>query len=223
MPLELSPKTSNTSPVKGGLDLPRLFTPRVRISAKDRMFFTEQLALLLETGLNLHNALKTLQTQTHNRAMQKLIGELSEDINDGKPFSYSLSRHPEIFSSTYINLVAASESGGYVQEVLADLLAMEEKRQELKAILISTMSYPIFLMVFSIAVVIFILVFIFPKFGDLFTSIKSDLPTTTVFLMNISDILRHYWIPLLVGLAVSLIVASRLIKNPPASKRNLTI
>ena len=127
------------------------------ITSKDRMFFTEQLVLLLETGTSLHAALLALKTQADKPSMQQLIEDIMTDISDGKPFSFALSRHADVFDSTYVNLIAASESGGFMHEVLAQLLQMEEKREELRNTLVSAFTYPAFLIVFSISVVIFVL------------------------------------------------------------------
>lgn len=172
--------------------LPKLGGDKLR--ARDRMFFTEQLALLLETGVTLHASLKALKEQSDNQAMRKMIDSMMADIAEGKSFSHALARHPAMFSGTYVNLIAASESGGFMDEVLAQLLKMEEKREELRSSLISTFSYPAFLIAFSIAVVVFVLLVVFPKFGAMFAAIADQLPASTKILMLVSDILRHYWV-----------------------------
>lgn len=169
-----------------------------RISAKERKFFTEQLALLLETGTNLQASLQALKKQLQYPAMIALVEQLSEDIGEGLQFSAALAKHPEVFSTTYINLVAASEDGGFMHQVLEQLLDLDEKREQLRQTLFSALSYPIFLMVFALGVVIFVLVVVFPKFADLFAQIHDQLPVTTVFLMATSEILKQYWIEIVV-------------------------
>ena len=168
------------------------------IGSKDRMFFTEQLALLIETGMPVHQALIILRDQVDPR-LADVIGDLNEMLSAGKSLSYALEQHPEVFSTTYVNLVAASEGGGFMHEVLTRLLNMEEKREELRSTLISAFTYPAFLVSFSILVVVFVLVFVFPKFGALFLAIEDELPATTVFLLAASDLLRDQWM-LLLGL-----------------------
>lgn len=173
-----------------------------RISDKDRKFFTEQMALLLETGTSLQASLQALRKQLGNLAMIAMVDQLIEDIGQGLQFSAALAKHPDVFSTTYTNLIAASEDGGFMHEVLQQLLALEEKREELRRTLFAALSYPIFLMVFAFAVVIFVLVVVFPKFADLFSQIKDQLPITTVFLMASSEVLKQFWIEILVGLVV---------------------
>ena len=173
--------------------------------ANDRMFFTEQLAMLLETGENLYGALTTIVKQTENRRMRETVEKLAQDVSDGLSFAGSLEKHPDVFSSTYVNLVRASETGGFMHEVLQQLLDMDKKREELRNTLVSAATYPAFLIAFSIAVVVFVLVVVFPKFGDMFTSIYDQLPGTTKALMAMSDVLRQQWWLVLAGLAIAVI------------------
>jgi len=202
MALELKPQGPARQPVPGLNELVNRFRPRRRVTARDRMFFTEQLALLLEAGLALHSSLQTLRAQAENPAMGQVVAALLTDVAEGKTFSHALSRHPEVFSQTYVNLIAASENGGFMHQVLAQLLEMDEKREALHRTMVSALSYPAFLLVFALAVVIFVLVVVFPKFGATFSSIRDQLPGTTLVLMATSDLLRHYWAALIPGLIV---------------------
>ena len=176
--------------------------------ADDRMFFTEQLALLLENGESLHGALTAIVNQTQNPRMKKVVEQLAQDISEGMSFAGALKKHEAVFSSTYINLVAASEQGGFMYEVLQQLLDMDEKREELKSTIVSAATYPVFLLAFSFAVVVFVLVVVFPKFESMFTSIYDQLPASTRALMTISGIMREHWILLSGGLA-ALVIAVR--------------
>lgn len=190
---------------------------RRRIGNKDRHFFTEQMALLLSTGTNLHASLQALKGQMENPAMVALVEELTEEVGEGRQFSQALAKHPEVFSETYINLIAASEDGGFMHEVLEQLLEIEERREKLQRTLFSALSYPVFLLLFALGVVIFVLVVVFPKFADMFSMIQDQLPATTVFLMSASDFFRHQWAYLLVG-SVLLFVALRHWVSGPARR-----
>ncbi|MCU7935393.1 MAG: type II secretion system F family protein [Candidatus Thiodiazotropha sp. (ex Dulcina madagascariensis)] len=176
-----------------------------KISNKDLRFFTEQMALLLATGTNLHVSLQALLVQLQNPAMIALVEEMIEDIGQGKQFSQALAKHSDVFSQTYINLIAASEDGGFMHEVLEQLLEMEEKREQLQRTLFSALSYPVFLLLFALGVVVFVLVVVFPKFAEMFSLIKDQLPTTTLFLMSASDFFRQQWVYLLIGTLLTLI------------------
>ena len=174
------------------------------IGDKERRFFTEQMSLLLETGTPLQASLQAMKKQVDNPAMLELIDQLIEDIGQGAQFSSALAKHPAVFSSTYTNLVAASEEGGFMHEVLHQLLALDEKREELRKTMVSALSYPVFLLVFALAVVVFVLVVVFPKFADLFSQLGDELPATTRFLMASSNVIKEHWIALTIGLVVSI-------------------
>lgn len=219
MPIELKKTPANKPKKQTSLRVQLAQLRPKRFSNQDRMFFTEQLILLLETGGSLHEALSALQTQFENPAMQQLVQSLCEDINSGKSFSYALAKHEALFSSTYINLVAASESGGFIIPVLKELLEMDEKREQLRSTMVSALSYPVFLIFFSFAVVIFVLLVVFPKFSELFESIHDQLPATTVILMSASNLLAHYWIPLLAALGVALVAFNSWAKSESGKYR----
>ena len=171
---------------------------------RDRIFFTEQLSLLLETGTPLHAALQALEEHIDNPAMGKIIDCLIEDVTSGKSFSFALAKHPDLFSGTYVSLVGAAEEGGFMDSVLLELMKMDEKREQLRSTVVSALSYPCFLVGFSIFVVIFVLVAVFPKFSDMFSAIADQLPVTTIVLMKASHVLIQYWIPITAGIIAGL-------------------
>ncbi|MCK5667154.1 MAG: type II secretion system F family protein, partial [Thiotrichaceae bacterium] len=115
--------------------------------------------------------------------------------------------------------IAASESGGYLQKILEHLVEMEKQRDELNTSLISAVSYPAFLMVFSVAMVIFILVVVFPKFADMFVAIQDQLPATTIYLMAASHIIIEYWWALLIGFVALIMGVVALFKSELGSRK----
>ena len=160
---------------------------------QDRIFFTEQLALMLETGMALHEALKAFCTLDIKPELNSIIQSLMNDVEEGRTFSAALGRHAGFFSIAYTNLVAAAENGGFLDKVLIELKEMDEKREKLKATVVSAMVYPAFLILFSFGVVVFVLVFVFPKFAELFARISDQLPGSTRVLMAASHALINYW------------------------------
>lgn len=207
MPIEV-PATKSTALASQNDPTPlseieiRLRTPR--FTASDRTVFTERLELLLQTGTPLHDSLDSLAGQMPTGIVRDTITDLRESVAGGATFSQALARHPEVFSSTYVNLVAAGESGGFLPRVLARLCEMDQRRAELRSTLVGAFTYPAFLMVFCVAVVIFVLVVVFPKFTEIFEAIKNELPITTRFLMALSDSLRsRVWIWLAAAAAIA--------------------
>lgn len=189
----------SVAPSKNHGPNPGTFFAAARISQEERMFFTERLALLLETGNSIHPSLEALREQTSDPRITAIISKLIDDVVGGCSFSMALAKHPTMFSATYVTLVRASEQGGFMAAVLSQLQAMEEKRNRLHSTLVAALSYPVFLSTCSSAVVLFILLVVFPKFGKLFLSIHDQLPFTTLLLMGLSAWTLKFWHLLLLG------------------------
>lgn len=211
MPIEFgsaNPGASKAPARRFGLNSRISFgSPAVGIA--ERVIFTERLGLLLETGVSLVEALNVLQRQSEDPRLAEILAAISASVSEGKSFSIALARHPQMFPRVYVSMVAAAEEGGFLPAVLAQLHAMDEKSRELRGNIVSALSYPAFLIVFSLAVVIFVLVVIFPKFETLFASIRDQLPGPTLALMFVSEMLRSYWwlILLLLGAALWLLAS----------------
>ncbi len=216
MPLEL-PSSAQPGPRAAPGLLARLNESQSAPGDRDRLLFTERLALLLDTGVSLNAALGALAQQADKPAMAAVLRSLLGDIEEGKAFSAALARHGTFFSSTYVNLVAAGEQGGFLPRVLAELLDMEEKRERLRATLVSALTYPLFLAAFSAAVVVFVLVVVFPKFATLFASIANELPASTLALMWMSNVLSEHW-PTVLGVTVAAALGLRLWAATPAAR-----
>jgi type II secretory pathway component PulF len=183
---------------------------------RERMMFTEQLALLLDTGVSLHAALQGLQAQAGDPARAVLLGALAQDLLEGKSLSVALAQHPAMFPAVYVNLVAAGERGGFLPQVLQQLVDMDEKAERLRSTLASALSYPAFLVFFSLATIVFVLVGVFPKFAEMFEQIRPQLPWTTLVLMALSDLLRLHWHWVLAAAAALLAAGVRWWQQPHA-------
>ncbi len=213
MAIELRTHPATTAkPSHRGQELAALFG-QAKIPSKERMFFTERLALLLETGNSIHPSLEALREQTDNPKITAIINTLIEDVVSGTSFSAALAKHPAMFSATYVTLIQASEQGGFMAEVLKQLQIMEEKQDRLQSTLVSAFAYPAFLSAFSGAVVLFILMVVFPKFGPLFKSIHDQLPITTRILMAFSAWALEFWYLLILGPAAALYGAQRWLRS----------
>jgi type II secretory pathway component PulF len=167
----------------------------------ERLLFTERLLLLQDTGVSLHEGLRELSEQERDPEMAALLHSLLSDVLEGQPLSQAMAQHPRFFPATYVALVAAGERGGFLPQVLRQLLDLDEKSERLRSLLTSALSYPAFLTLFSAGTIVFVLVGVFPKFAVLFEQIHDQLPWTTRLLMQLSDLLLHRWPWLLLGIA----------------------
>ena len=186
------------APVTPGADRSR-FTFGNPIGVKERLFFYSQLALMLEIGTSLTDALGAVNMQTKNPAFKTIIASMLTDIEEGRQLSDAMQRHPKVFSRITISLIKAGETGGFLKDTIERIVAMQEKRQAIKAQLRSTLTYPVVLCIVGFGVVLFLLVGILPKFTSLFAGKEALLPLSARSLIALSDSLKHYWWVYLAG------------------------
>jgi type IV pilus assembly protein PilC len=140
------------------------------------MIFTRQLATLIDAGLPLLRGLTVLGKQEPDPVLKKTITQLAEAVQGGGTFSDGLSGHPKIFNRLYVNMVKAGELGGVLEVVLNRLAEFQEKAQKVKGKVQSAMMYPAIVLVIAIVIMGFLLVFIVPKFQQIFNDMLGGKP-----------------------------------------------
>jgi type IV pilus assembly protein PilC len=178
-----SAKAKSASPGKGGrktgskeikINIP--FLEKKTIKSKTLMIFTRQLATLNDAGLPLLRGLSVLGKQEPDPVLKKTINQLAEAVQGGGTFSDGLTSHPRIFNKLYVNMVKAGELGGVLEVVLNRLAEFQEKAQKVKGKVQSAMMYPAIVMVIAIIIMGFLLVFIVPKFEQIFADMLGGKP-----------------------------------------------
>ncbi len=177
----------------------------VRIRLRDRNVFFRQLANLIESGMPITRALRTLVEQAENPKMSKLIDTLRDDVQKGCSFAEAMERHPEVFSAVQCNLVRAGETGGMLEEVLWRLVAFGEQQEELRGKALSALVYPAFLLLIGSIAVFILISFVFPRFIEVFKDFNADLPMPTKIVMAVCGFMGSYWWAVLIG--VGLVIA----------------
>ena len=171
------------------------------VPSREVMFFTTQLALLLETGSNLTESLGAIAQQTQNVHLKAAVRKVTADVNSGKMLSTSLGKHPRIFSPVYVSMIRAGEMGGFMAEMLQRMADFMKMHESLKSKVRSALAYPAVLTVISVGVAVFMVTFVMPRFMVVFEGKEHILPGTTKALMFIADIVTGYWALILIGLA----------------------
>jgi type IV pilus assembly protein PilC len=208
-----SAKTKSVSPGKGArkggskeikINIP--FLEKKTIKSKTLMIFTRQLATLIDAGLPLLRGLTVLGKQEPDPVLKKTINQLAEAVQGGGTFSDGLTAHPRIFNKLYINMVKAGELGGVLEVVLNRLAEFQEKAQKVKGKVQSAMMYPAIVMVIAIIIMGFLLVFIVPKFEQIFADMLGGkpLPLLTQIVVGTSRAIQQN-ILLIIGGVVGLI------------------
>jgi type IV pilus assembly protein PilC len=178
-----------------------------RIKPKHLTPLVSDLAILSDSGISLVRALTIIEKQDISGQLLRVIQAVRADVEAGQTFSDALSKHPEIFSKLFINMVRAGELGGLLSESLERLAVLYEKSARLESKIIAALTYPILVLVFACAVVVFVVAFAVPKFFVIFNDMQTELPVLTMSLYNLSSFMRDWWllvVILLVGGSFSL-------------------
>jgi type IV pilus assembly protein PilC len=188
-----SPLVALPPRVRDGLRLSARVKPRVQA------VFTRQLATLIEAGMPLLQGLRLLREQAADRRLKRVLGDVCRAIDEGESLSTALGCHPGVFSPLYVNLVRAGEASGALDLVLLRLAQFQEKSQRTKGRILAAMFYPMAVMVVAIAILAALMVFVVPRFEEVFDGLLGGvpLPAFTVMVFNLSDFARNH-LPLMV-------------------------
>jgi type IV pilus assembly protein PilC len=180
-----------------------------KVSQKDVVIFTRQLATMIDAGLPIVQALDILAQQSENKTFSKSIKQIKQDVESGTTFADSLRRHPKQFDDLYTNMVDAGEIGGILDTILARLSAYMEKAMKLKAKIKGAMIYPISIVAVAVIVTGILLIFVIPTFADMFSSFGKALPLPTQIAINLSYVTIAFF-PYIIAFCVSLFFVLRM-------------
>lgn len=188
-----------------------------KIPKKQLCTATRQLATLLEAGLPLVRALRTLQRQAKGVQPQlfKVMGNLADSVEGGSTFSEALSSHPKSFNKLYISMVRAGEASGAMEIVLTRLAEFMEKAQRIAGKVKSAMVYPIAVLTMALGITAALMIFIIPKFGAMFEEMLpgESLPGITQFVINCSNALRNHALTVLACIVGIIVVFKLFLKT----------
>jgi len=193
-----APSTKKTEENSSFQDFLEKYQP---VTLRDMVIFSRQFASMIEAGVAMLRALTVLTEQTTNPKLRKVLEQVRYDIEQGGTLSDALSKHTKIFDTLYISMVRAGEAGGVLDQVLNRLAGFMEERSKLTQQVKSAMTYPVVVMVIAVGVFYAMLTLVLPTFSGLFTSLGSELPAYTRFLISVSDFLRSwYMLAMIAGL-----------------------
>ena len=190
-----------------------------RINAKQLTQFTRQMSTLQDAGLPILRSLRILEGQTKPGILKNALMDIIEDVEAGSTLSEAMEKHPKAFDRLYVHTVRAGEAGGVLDQILQKLAEFMEKAQALRRRIVGAMVYPTMVIGVAVLIVALIMVFIVPRFEDIFQrfEIKGGLPAPTRLLINTSHAVYKYWylIPLI---PIGLYAAMRTIKASPVGR-----
>jgi type IV pilus assembly protein PilC len=163
-----------------------------KITDKDKVIFTRQLATMIDAGLPLVQCLDILGSQTENKALGKIVGQVRTDVESGATFADALKKHPKVFDNLYVNMVAAGEAGGILDTILQRLAAYMEKFAKIKGQIKSAMIYPSVILFVAVSVVALLMVVVVPMLANMFADMGQALPLPTRIVIGFSNFLKGW-------------------------------
>jgi len=184
-----------------------------KIKLDDLVVFSRQLATMIDAGIPLVNSLGILAEQIENDNLRKIVGVVRQDIEGGTSFCDALAKHPVIFSDLFVNMVKAGEASGMLNEILDRLATFMEKQAALNRKIISSLVYPAVVVSMAILITAVLLIKVVPTFKGIFDSLGGTLPVPTQILIFVSDLLRKYFLLVVISFGVCGYIFRRVLKT----------
>jgi len=157
------------------------------VPRKQIVGFTRQLSTLQDAGLPILRSLQILEQQQRPSLLKAIIGGVADEVEGGGTLSDAMANYPKAFDKLYVNMINAGEAGGVLDIILNRLADFMEKAAKLKKKVIGAMIYPIVVISIAITIVSGIMIFVIPKFQQIFKDFHTDLPEVTQILLNVSN------------------------------------
>jgi len=185
-----------------------------RIKPEETISFSRQLALLLESGINIVTSLELLQAQASNQRFKRVLADIVVELRSGNRLSVAFSKHPEVFPPIYRRSLSVAEQTGSLETMLRQIADYLEKEANVKKKVKGALVYPILVSVVAVAVIGVLVTFVIPAFAGLYSSLGAELPLPTRILLTIVNGLNNYGPYLLVGLVVVTVLGFIYIRTP---------
>lgn len=190
----------------------------VSVPLKEKMTFTRNLAVMVSSGLTVSKAVTNLSVQTKNKAFQKILLDVYDEVQAGKTLSEGLGKYPKVFNELFTSMVYVGEISGNLEEILEILALQLEKEHELLSKVRGAMIYPLVIVVAMIGIGILMLTYILPRITSVFKDMNVTLPASTRLIMTVSDFMREHAI-ISVVLFFGGIIGIRLFASTRVGKR----
>jgi type IV pilus assembly protein PilC len=203
----------NLRELAGFPTLDKLIARFFPIKTNEVILFYKQMALLIESGLNIVTGLELLENQASNRVFKRVLAETIADVRGGSQLSVSLAKHPEIFPPIQCQSLKVGEQTGGLEVILRQIAEHMEKQANNSKGVKNAMTYPIIAAVVAVVVVAVMVTFVFPAFAGLYSTLGVKLPWITQVMMDMGDKLRQYGLYIIVILMAALAMALAYMKT----------
>ena len=186
-----------------------------RVTITDKIIFSKNLAVMITAGLPLTRALEVLSRETHNKKFKDIINNIILQIRDGHALAESFARHPKVFPQLYSTMIEAGEKTGKLQESLLVLANQMQADYDIIRKVRGAIMYPAIVLTAMFGVGIFMMIYVVPTLTQVFTELNVDLPPTTKFIINVSNLLTNYGLYALIGFIAFIILFIQGLKTRP--------
>ncbi|HMS93303.1 MAG TPA: type II secretion system F family protein [Candidatus Saccharibacteria bacterium] len=173
-----------------------------RITTKDKIVFTRQLATLIGAGLPLAQSLQTIIEQTQNKKLQNIAQDILAGVEGGKSLSDAFTRHGDVFGAIFIALVSAGEASGTLDESLQRIAAQQEKDAAVMSKIKGALTYPFIVLGVIVGVVVFMLIAVVPQVQTLYDDLGKQLPLLSQIMVSMANFVTSWWWAVLITLGV---------------------
>lgn len=189
-----------------------------KVGIVEKMLFTKNLQVMVNSGVPLPRALNTLADIVKTKKFKKVLLKVKKQITQGESFSKAISKYPEIFSDLFVNMIKTGEEAGTLNETLGILASQMEKQHKLKAKIKSAMMYPAIIVVAMVGIGILMLVMVVPNLAKTFEELNMELPITTKFIIFLGTFLAQNWFIFILFIIVFIFSFLSLSKTKQGSK-----
>lgn len=173
-----------------------LFTGQVgqgKVKLDQLTVFTRQFATMINAGIGIIRCLDILEGQTKDPALKPVIGQTMRDVKNGLSLTDAFSKHPQVFSKLYTNMIRAAELGGILDQILDRIATFLEYDMEVRTKIKSAMMYPVIVLVFSVVMICVLMTVVLPRFKEIFDSMQVEMPIYTKLLFDGSAMFTKFW------------------------------
>ena len=190
-----------------GVGLGREIALAPRVSADDIVVWTRNFGVMIEAGVPIVECLQVLTDQTGNPVVRRAVQRVRLDVSNGMTLAEALSKHPRLFDTVFVRMVAAGEAGGVLPQILARLALFIERSARLKRTVKTAMIYPSTIVLVAGLVVAVLLLYVIPVFAEVYQGMGKTLPPLTEATVDLSRWLYDYCLLLLGGLSTVAVAA----------------
>ncbi|RJO59311.1 type II secretion system F family protein [Candidatus Parcubacteria bacterium] len=184
------------------------------VPAVQKIFFLQNLQVMVRTGFSLGHALDTLALQTENKFFKKIIQEITREVESGTALSVAMGKYPKVFPELFVNMIAAGEVSGKLDEVLYRLTIQLKKEHQLISKVRGALTYPIIVVSAMIILGVVMMTVVIPKLLTVFTQTGGELPLPTRILIAVSNFLQNYIFFIIPALIFLVFIFRWAIKKP---------